>query len=140
MPNCRRVPGKVCLDYLVPEDHEKYHQYLQKTLEDGITSDVEYTFIKKDGTRFPAELSAALVKDAAGKPVAIINVLRDITERKQAEKALRQSERRFGNYFEQGLIGMAVTSVDKRWLEVNDRMCEILGYSERNSSRQAGLN
>ena len=49
--------------------------------------------------------------------------------RKQAEEALRQSERRFRNYFEQGLIGMAVTSLDKRWLEVNDRLCEILGYS-----------
>ena len=45
------------------------------------------------------------------------------------EEALRQSERQFRNYFEQGLIGMAVTSVDKRWLEVNDRLCEILGYS-----------
>jgi two-component system sensor histidine kinase UhpB len=48
---------------------------------------------------------------------------------KNAEQALRQNERRFRNYFEQGLIGMAVTSVDKRWLEVNDRLCEMLGYS-----------
>ena len=54
---------------------------------------------------------------------------RECEERQRAEEALRQSERRFRNYFEQGLIGMAVTSVDKRWLEVNDRLCEILGYS-----------
>jgi PAS domain S-box-containing protein len=54
---------------------------------------------------------------------------REIEERRRAEEALRQSERRFRNYFEQGLIGMAVTSLDKRWLEVNGRLCEILGYS-----------
>ncbi len=52
---------------------------------------------------------------------------REIAQRKRAEDALRKSERRFRNYFEQGLIGMGVTSVDKRWLEVNDRLCEILG-------------
>ncbi len=54
---------------------------------------------------------------------------REVEERRRAEEALRQSERRFRNYFEQGLIGMAVTSLDKRWLEVNDRLCEMMGYS-----------
>ena len=82
-----------------------------------------------DGTRFPSELSSALVKDASGKAVAIINVLRDITERKQAEQALRQSEHRFRNYFEQSLIGMAATTLDGHWIIANDRICEILGYS-----------
>jgi len=38
-------------------------------------------------------------------------------------------QQRFRNYFEQGLIGMAMTGLDKRWLQVNDRLCEILGYS-----------
>jgi PAS domain S-box-containing protein len=54
---------------------------------------------------------------------------REIEEHKQAEAALRQSERRFRDYFEHGLIGMARNSLDKRWLEVNDRLCEIVGYS-----------
>ena len=67
-------------------------------------------------------------------------VVTDITERKQAEEALRQSERRFRNYFEQGLIGMAVTSVDKRWLEVNDRLCDIVGYSREELLRRIGPN
>jgi PAS domain S-box-containing protein len=52
----------------------------------------------------------------------------DWTERLQAEQALRDSEERFRRYFELGLIGMAITSPGKECLEVNDRMCEILGY------------
>jgi PAS domain S-box-containing protein len=53
----------------------------------------------------------------------------EVAQRQRTEEALQQSERQFRNYFEQGLIGMAVTSLDKRWLLVNDRLCEILGYS-----------
>ncbi len=53
----------------------------------------------------------------------------EVAERNRAEEALRKSEFRFRNYFEHGLIGMAVISMDMRWLEVNDRLCEMLGYS-----------
>ena len=123
--------GKTAWDYLVPEDHEKYYQYLQKTLEDGITSDVEYTFIKKDGTRYPTELSAALVKDAAGKPVAIINVLRDITERKQAEKALRQNHDELRAIYDRMVDGLLVTDIETmRVIRANASICRMLGYSE----------
>jgi PAS domain S-box-containing protein len=52
-----------------------------------------------------------------------------IRKQSRIEGMLRDSERRFHNYFDQGLAGMAVTSLDKRWLEVNDRLCKILGRS-----------
>jgi len=53
----------------------------------------------------------------------------DITNRKKTEKALETSETRFRSYFELGLIGMAVTSIEKGWLYVNDHLCNLLGYS-----------
>ena len=50
-------------------------------------------------------------------------------ERKAAEVALSESEERFRGYFELGLIGMAITSPDKGYIEVNDELCRMLGYA-----------
>jgi PAS domain S-box-containing protein len=53
---------------------------------------------------------------------------RDITKQKRVEQALHASEERFRRYFELGLVGMAITSPDKSWIEINDELCKILGY------------
>ena len=50
-------------------------------------------------------------------------------ERKRAEDELRRSEARFRSYFEMPLVGIAMSSPEKRWIQVNDRLCSILGYS-----------
>jgi PAS domain S-box-containing protein len=55
---------------------------------------------------------------------------REIAERKQAEKWLLESEERFRSFFELGVVGMAIVSPEKDWEEANDRLCEILGYSQ----------
>lgn len=49
--------------------------------------------------------------------------------RRQAERALRESEERFRATFEQAAVGMARVAPDGRWLEVNERLCEIVGYT-----------
>lgn len=55
---------------------------------------------------------------------------------KKSEEALRRSEERFRSYFELGLIGMAITSPTKGILEVNDKICEILGYDRNELVKQ----
>lgn len=80
-----------------------------------------------DGHIFPVEVVSTQFLDALGTPRSS-SMFRDISEHKRQEDALRQSEARFRSYFEFGLIGMAITSVDKGWLEVNDQLCRILGY------------
>ncbi len=53
----------------------------------------------------------------------------DIIERKKVEEKLLVSEQRFRSYFELGLIGMAIVDADKKWIEINNKFCEIIGYS-----------
>ncbi len=54
----------------------------------------------------------------------------EIVERRQAEQFLLESEQRFRGYFDQGLVGMAILSAERDWVEVNVRFCKMLGYSE----------
>jgi PAS domain-containing protein len=58
-------------------------------------------------------------------------VLNDITERIQAERALKESEGRFRNIFAEVPIGIAVVDSDSHLLQVNRAFCEMLGYSEQ---------
>ncbi len=55
---------------------------------------------------------------------------KESAERMQTEKWLLESEQRFRGYFEQGLVGMAMLSEQREWMEVNQRFCQLLGYSE----------
>src|SRR6516165_2548476 len=53
----------------------------------------------------------------------------DFTALKQAEEAARESEGRFRATFEQAAVGMALVAPDGRWLRVNRKLCDIVGYS-----------
>jgi PAS domain S-box-containing protein len=53
----------------------------------------------------------------------------DVTQRVKDSEALRQSEQRLRAFFDSGLVGMAMFTADWRWGQVNDRLCEMLGYS-----------
>lgn len=52
------------------------------------------------------------------------------SEREQIEAARRESEELFRNYFSLGQVGMTITSPDQKWLHVNERLCEMLGYTQ----------
>ncbi|MBF0352645.1 MAG: PAS domain S-box protein [SAR324 cluster bacterium] len=53
----------------------------------------------------------------------------EMKQRLLSQENLRKSEQRINHFFEQPLIGMGITSADTRWLTVNDKLCDITGYS-----------
>lgn len=70
------------------------------------------------------------------KPSRLVGINIDITERKQAEEAVRESEQKFRAVFEQAAIGMGLVNfTDARWIDVNDTFCRMLGYTREEMVR-----
>jgi diguanylate cyclase (GGDEF)-like protein/PAS domain S-box-containing protein len=117
--------GRSTLELLAPEDHEKARINLRKTLKEGFVRNEEYTLLRRGGTRFIGESNAALIKDAYGKPKALIVTTRDITERKQAEEKLAYMA-----------THDPLTGLPNRML-FNDRLTLALAQAHRNQQKLA---
>jgi PAS domain S-box-containing protein len=83
---------------------------------------------QKTGIEFPVEISARKV-DIEGVTY-YQSIIRDITERKNSEEILRESEEKFRKIFEDSPIGMVMTGKDMGILRANDAFCKMLGQTE----------
>ncbi|MBK9602303.1 MAG: sensor domain-containing diguanylate cyclase [Anaerolineales bacterium] len=80
--------GKSAFGFFPLSEVPKATKYMNLTRADGIIKNIEFDLQRKDGSTFPAELSAALIKNEFGIPVAFIAVTRDITERRRVADQL----------------------------------------------------
>jgi PAS domain S-box-containing protein len=87
--------GKSTFDLIVPGEQEKAIRELQRVLERGATGLIEHNVVRADGSEYLAELTASVLKDVSGNPTGFVAVLRDITERRKAEDALKESEEKY---------------------------------------------
>ncbi|MGE5706992.1 MAG: PAS domain S-box protein [Bacteroidota bacterium] len=88
-----------------------------------------FRYLHKDGHYLWVESAGNLVSDEKGEIVGAVFANRDITDRKQAEEALRQSEERYRNLFEQAMDGIFLADRAGRFLDANASACRMAGYS-----------
>ena len=84
-------------------------------------------------------ITAAMIRDDEGKIVAAVETLEDITERKQAEQKLRESEERYRSLYENSIEGILLTATNGRILAANPEACRMLQRTE-DEIRQIGRN
>jgi len=86
---------------------------------------------RKDGTDFPISISSSAVKNERGKIVALVGIATDITERKQTEKALAESEKKYRNLVESIPDGVYRSTPDGKFIDANPAMYKMLGYANK---------
>ncbi|WP_207510501.1 PAS domain S-box protein [Longitalea luteola] len=130
------VDTKASLDIffnvLHPEDREPANKRIQEALDPayGGIYDNEYRVVSiSDGKVRWLHSRGKTSFDEANIPARFTGVIRDITPEKLAEEAVRESEERFRSTFENAAVGIAHVDLNGTWLMVNDRLCEIAGYT-----------
>jgi PAS domain S-box-containing protein len=119
------------MDITYPDDRERNRE-LQLQMAEGLIDkyQLEKRYIRKDGQLIWCMLTASAIRNSDGSLKYNMAVAKDITRHKQAEEALRESERRFRGIYEQAPLGIAlVDSTTGRFLQINQKYCDIVGHT-----------
>jgi len=116
------------MDYVPDENRPETQMMIDKVLEGESFSGVESRRYTKEGKILDVSISGAIYLDRDGTPGGSVHILRDITRRKRAEKALRQSEEKYSTLVENSLTGIYIDQ-DAKIVFANKRFAEIYGYN-----------
>jgi PAS domain S-box-containing protein len=121
--------GQPIMDFVHPDSRALVVERLRQLARTGTAGPaMDVRFVSRSGAIIPAEIVSVAIT-FEGQP-AILGLIRDISKRSDAERALRESEELFGNAFRHSPHGMAFVSLEGRFLRANESLCELLGYSE----------
>ncbi|MGB9202221.1 PAS domain S-box protein [Methanobacterium sp.] len=104
-------------------------QILEEVYNTGQPIRYEKEYIRKDGSRLPVELLMNIALDKEGNPAYYYSFFTDITNRKQSEDLLRESEEKYRNIIETANEGILMTDPSAIITFANSKMAEMLGYS-----------
>lgn len=119
------------VEVLIPERFRKRHEehmknYFLKPRIRLLGAELELYALRKDGTEFPADIALGPIETKEG--TVVLGIVRDITEHRRMEEALRASEIKYRGIFENAVEGIFQTSVEGRILAVNPALARMLGY------------
>ena len=112
--------------YTSPEDRKKFLEILHKEKE---VSDYEILIKKSDGTPVVVSTNSHILNDSEGNTIGIEGFLRDITFRKQAEKALHESEERFHMITDHSPFPISIVDDLGNFLYINKIFTQLFGYT-----------
>jgi len=121
--------GKNSFDLLSSEKRKEALAATKNVLSQGYLPTQEYTIYAKDGRQIISESNTAVMKDTTGKPIGYVTISRDVTEKKKAEAALRESEKKYKEMIDGMNDAALVLDLDTNIIDVNQTAIDVLGYS-----------
>ncbi len=115
-------------------DHEHYLEFgrrISEAFDLEETAAFDFELKRKNGEVFPTEHTVSLLRNPTGDPMGIASVVRDISERKRAEAALRESEIRYRSLFEDSKDAIIVSTMDGRLVDINKAGEDLFGYTRK---------
>ena len=113
-----------------PDDLASDLELLQQLLAGEITHyNLEKRYLTKEQALIWGYLSVSLVRNSQGEPLYFVSQIQDITEQKQAEIALQQSEERFSRIFYSSVVGMIFADFQGNIIDANDCFLDMIGYT-----------
>lgn len=87
--------GHDAVEFVAPVDRTRFLTNAARLAEEGILHESEYRGLRRDGREFHAEISSSVIRDANGRPEALMGIYRDITERKRNDQKLKRERQAF---------------------------------------------
>ena len=122
------ILGKHFMELVAPEFHELLQANYEMKLVDGEPNALDMKIIARDGRKIDVETRAQAIVFKGRKATMVI--IRDVTERKQAEDALKLSEQNFRNSMDSSVIGIRISDNHDRTSYVNKAFLDIFGYKD----------
>ncbi|MGD2065807.1 MAG: PAS domain S-box protein [Candidatus Bathyarchaeota archaeon] len=124
------IVGKHFQTFVVKEEKEKVDSAFREVLEKGFVTSRETKLLTKNEAEVPVGFSASILRDAYGKPVGAVALVRNISDRKRAEAKLLQSESKFRGFFENSPDYCYIISPEGKIVAVSKTVLDSLDYSK----------
>ncbi|MBD1835529.1 PAS domain S-box protein [Cyanobacteria bacterium FACHB-472] len=121
--------GRSAFDFLFEEDLSQVQWYYPRMLQ-GIKEQYEWRWRCRNGQEAWVLASTNPIFDQNGQFQGVLGMFTNITSRKQAQEALKESDRLFHATFDRVAVGIAHVGIEGQWLLVNQKLCDIVGYTQ----------